>query len=145
MGGNELFSCSENCECHCGYVKSQSSLEYKYNHMSSSFFHYKRWVFGLTESKKINNLKELNQILDKINPDTIIIHGDRFDIIPIALCSSLMNICLIHIEGGELTGTIDEHLRHSISKLATYHFVCNSKAIKIFDYMIIKNLLKEYW
>ena len=78
-------------------------------------------------------MSKVPQILGKINPDAIIIHGDRFDIIPIALCSSLMNICLIHIEGGELTGTIDEHLRHSISKLATYHFVCN-KPIHLFYY-----------
>ena len=80
-------------------------------------------------------MNKVPQILDKISPDAIIIHGDRFDIFPIALCASLMNICLIHIEGGELTGTIDEHLRHSISKLATYHFVCNKNAKKILEQM----------
>ena len=43
------------------------SVEYKYNHMSSSFFHYRRWIFGLTKSKKIENLKDLEQILKKYN------------------------------------------------------------------------------
>lgn len=71
------------------------------------------------------------QLLDLIKPDAILIHGDRFDIVGVALTSALMNICLIHIEGGELTGTIDEHLRHSISKLATYHLVSNNNAKEI--------------
>ena len=47
--------------------RHEPSLEYQHNHMSSSFFHYKRWIFGLTQSKKIENLKELEQILEKYN------------------------------------------------------------------------------
>ena len=68
------------------------------------------------------------QLFELINPDAVIIHGDRFDIVGVALTCALMNVCLIHIEGGELTGTIDEHLRHSVTKLASYHLVSNQYA-----------------
>lgn len=73
-------------------------------------------------------MSKFPQLLEEINPDAVIIHGDRFDVISVAISCSLMNICLIHIEGGELTGTIDEHLRHAITKLSTYHFVANEDA-----------------
>lgn len=66
---------------------------------------------------------KIPMILEKEKPDAIIIHGDRFDVVSIATISALMNICLIHIEGGEKSGTIDDHIRNSISKLASYHLV----------------------
>ena len=47
---------------------------------------------------------------------------------PFAICGSLMNICLVHIEGGEITGTLDEKIRHSISKLSNYHLVSTDEA-----------------
>jgi len=50
-----------------GRKRHGPSLEYQYNHMSSSFFHYQRWMFRLRRSKKIENLKELEQILEKYN------------------------------------------------------------------------------
>ncbi len=77
------------------------------------------------------SMSKLPQLFDSINPDAVIIHGDRFDILSVASTCALMNICLIHIEGGELTGTIDEHIRHAITKLATYHFVSNYNAKKL--------------
>jgi bifunctional UDP-N-acetylglucosamine 2-epimerase / N-acetylmannosamine kinase len=77
------------------------------------------------------SMSKLPQIFDDINPDAVIIHGDRFDVLSVASTCALMNICLIHIEGGELTGTIDEHIRHAITKLSTYHFVSNDNAKKL--------------
>lgn len=77
------------------------------------------------------SMSKLPQIFDDINPDAVIIHGDRFDILSVASTCALMNICLIHIEGGEQTGTIDEHIRHAITKLSTYHFVSNNNAKKL--------------
>lgn len=78
-----------------------------------------------------NMLTKMPQILDDISPDCVLIHGDRFDVLSVAISCSLMNICLIHLEGGELTGTIDEHIRHAITKLANYHFVSSKKAKNI--------------
>jgi len=63
-----------------------------------------------------------------IKPDLIVVHGDRSEAIGGALVGSLSNIPVAHIEGGEVSGTIDEHIRHSISKLSHLHFVANKKA-----------------
>ncbi len=65
---------------------------------------------------------------NKINPDLIIIHGDRVETLACATVGSLNNFRTAHIEGGEVSGTVDEILRHSISKLCHIHFVSNSKA-----------------
>lgn len=73
----------------------------------------------------ISNLTKY--ILD-INPDAIIVHGDRPDALAGAIVGAFNNIRVIHIEGGEISGTIDESIRHSISKLAHFHFVANEEA-----------------
>ena len=58
----------------------------------------------------------------------IIVHGDRIDALAGAAVGALNNVLVAHIEGGELSGTIDESLRHAISKLAHIHLVCNHEA-----------------
>ncbi len=63
-----------------------------------------------------------------INPDAIIFHGDRLEALAAASVGALNNILTIHIEGGERSGTIDDSLRHCISKLAHVHFVSHDKA-----------------
>jgi UDP-N-acetylglucosamine 2-epimerase (hydrolysing) len=66
----------------------------------------------------------------KIKPDLIVIHGDRIETLACAIVGSLNNYRTAHIEGGEVSGTVDEILRHSISKLAHLHFVTNKRAKK---------------
>ncbi len=66
----------------------------------------------------------------KLKPDLIIIHGDRIETLACAIVGSLNNYRTAHIEGGEVSGTVDEILRHSISKLAHIHFVTNLRAKK---------------
>lgn len=68
-------------------------------------------------------------ILSK-KPDLIVVHGDRVETLACAIVGSINNIKVAHIEGGELSGTIDEVLRHSISKLCNFHFVTNISAKK---------------
>jgi UDP-N-acetylglucosamine 2-epimerase (hydrolysing) len=65
-----------------------------------------------------------------INPDLIVIHGDRVETLAGAIVGSLNNILVAHIEGGELSGTIDELIRHSVTKLSHIHFVSNNEAAK---------------
>ena len=65
---------------------------------------------------------EFPSIFEQYMPDIVVIVGDRFDAYSIAISSALMNIPLAHIQGGEVTGTIDESIRHSITKLAHIHF-----------------------
>ena len=67
-------------------------------------------------------------ILQKYNPNYVFVIGDRFDVLPIATTAMLMNIPLAHSMGGERSGTIDESIRHAISKMANLHFVANSDA-----------------
>ncbi len=68
--------------------------------------------------------------LKKINPDLVIVHGDRIEAFAASIASSINNFLVGHIEGGEISGTIDEHLRHAISKLSHVHFVSNIQAKK---------------
>jgi UDP-N-acetylglucosamine 2-epimerase (hydrolysing) len=65
-----------------------------------------------------------------INPDLIVVHGDRVETLAGAIVGSLNNILVAHIEGGELSGTVDELIRHSVSKLSHIHFVSNKDAAK---------------
>ena len=57
--------------------------------------------------------------------------GDRFETIATAICASYMNIYLAHIQGGELTGSIDEKIRHAVTKLSNLHLVSTKKSKQI--------------
>lgn len=75
-----------------------------------------------------NVICSLTGYVRKIQPDMIVIHGDRIDALAGAVVGALNNICVAHIEGGEISGTIDESIRHAISKFAHIHFVSNEDA-----------------
>lgn len=65
-----------------------------------------------------------------VKPDMIVVHGDRVETLAGAIVGSLNNILVTHIEGGEVSGTVDELIRHSVSKLSHIHFVSNEEAAK---------------
>lgn len=73
-------------------------------------------------------IEGFSQYVHDIKPDLIVVHGDRIEPLAGAIVGSLNNILVAHIEGGEVSGTIDESIRHSISKLSHIHFVANEKA-----------------
>uniref|UniRef100_A0A5F8GLV1 Glucosamine (UDP-N-acetyl)-2-epimerase/N-acetylmannosamine kinase n=1 Tax=Monodelphis domestica TaxID=13616 RepID=A0A5F8GLV1_MONDO len=73
-------------------------------------------------------LVKLPDVLNRLNPDIMIVHGDRFDALAVATSAALMNIRILHIEGGEVSGTIDDSIRHAITKLAHYHVCCTRNA-----------------
>lgn len=75
-----------------------------------------------------NTINHLAGYVEHIQPDLIVVHGDRVDALCGAIVGALNNIYVAHIEGGEVSGTIDESIRHSISKLSHYHFVANQIA-----------------
>ena len=82
-------------------------------------------TMDLTLSKTIDGLSTYL----KENPvDLIVVHGDRVEVLAGAITGSLNNILVAHIEGGELSGTIDELICHAVSKLSHIHFVANDKA-----------------
>lgn len=66
----------------------------------------------------------------KIKPDLIVVHGDRVEPLACSAVGALNNFKTAHIEGGEVSGTVDEIIRHSISKLSHIHFVTNKNAKK---------------
>ncbi len=92
----------------------------------------------------VNNQKNINKMdkifsrtslqfsnfLKKNQPDLVIVHGDRVEALACSIVACLNNIKVGHIEGGEITGTVDEMIRHSISKISNIHFVTNKFAKK---------------
>lgn len=84
-------------------------------------------TMDLTLAKTIEGL---SSYVKEINPDMIIVHGDRVETLAGAIVGSLNNILVAHIEGGEISGTVDELIRHSVSKLSHIHFVSNDEASK---------------
>ena len=78
---------------------------------------------ALTMAKSTGlSIIELTNVFSKIKPDLVLTVADRFETISTAIASSYMNIPLAHTQGGEVTGSIDENVRHSITKLSHYHF-----------------------
>lgn len=61
-------------------------------------------------------------------PDLIVVHGDRSEALAGALVGALNNVLVAHVEGGEVSGTVDELMRHAVSKLSHLHFVSNDAA-----------------
>ncbi len=70
----------------------------------------------------------LSDYVKELKPHMIVVHGDRVEAMAGAIVGSLNNILVGHVEGGEVSGTIDELIRHSTSKMAHVHFVCNEEA-----------------
>lgn len=77
-----------------------------------------------------NTINYLSGYVHDIKPDMIVVHGDRIDALAGAIVGALNNIWVSHIEGGEISGTIDESIRHAVSKFAHFHFVANEDAVK---------------
>lgn len=75
-----------------------------------------------------NTIKGLSKFLSNKKVDLIVVHGDRIESLAAAITGNLNNIKIAHIEGGEISGTVDEIIRHSISKLSHLHFVTNKIA-----------------
>jgi UDP-hydrolysing UDP-N-acetyl-D-glucosamine 2-epimerase len=73
-------------------------------------------------------LLELPTLFELLDPDVVITVGDRFETMATAVAAAYMNIPLAHTMGGEVTGTIDESIRHAITKLAHIHFPANRDA-----------------
>jgi len=71
---------------------------------------------------------EVTNSLYTSDPDVVVICGDRFEQLAIAMAAAYLNKTIAHIEGGDLTGSIDESVRHAITKLAHIHFVTNDDA-----------------
>lgn len=75
-----------------------------------------------------NTLVGLSNYVAELEPDLIVIHGDRLEALAGAIIGAFNNIKVAHIEGGEVSGTIDESIRHAITKFSHLHFVSTKEA-----------------
>jgi len=77
-----------------------------------------------------NTIFGFKKFIKKTKPDLIVVHGDRIESLACSIVGCINNIKIAHIEGGEISGTLDEIFRHSISKISNIHFVTNKIAKK---------------
>ncbi|NWF72071.1 MAG: UDP-N-acetylglucosamine 2-epimerase (hydrolyzing) [Nitrospirae bacterium] len=75
-----------------------------------------------------NTVQGLGHYVRESLPDMIVVHGDRIEALAGAIVGALTNIRVAHVEGGEVSGTVDELIRHAVSKLSHLHFVANEEA-----------------
>jgi len=73
-------------------------------------------------------LMEISTVFDNLEPDVVITVADRYETLATAVAAAYMNIPLAHLQGGEVTGSIDEKVRHAVTKLSDVHFVSNGLA-----------------
>src|SRR5207249_1841841 len=73
-------------------------------------------------------LVELATVFDNLQPDAVVTVADRYETLATAVAASYMNIPVVHVQGGEVTGSIDEKVRHAVTKLANLHLVSTDKA-----------------
>jgi len=71
---------------------------------------------------------ELSTAFDDLKPDMIVTVADRFETMATAIAATYSNIPLIHLQGGEVSGNIDDRVRHAITKLSDYHFVATEES-----------------
>tara|TARA_B100000029_G_scaffold515600_1_gene623475 strand:- start:106 stop:1245 length:1140 start_codon:yes stop_codon:yes gene_type:complete len=82
-----------------------------------------------------NSMIEFSKFLQKSKPNIVILLGDRYEVFSFCTSAFFLNIPIIHIHGGELTyGAFDDTLRHCITKMSNFHFVCHD---------IYKNRVKQ--
>ena len=77
-----------------------------------------------------NCTKAFAKILKNYKPDIVLITVDRIETLGATIPASIMNFPIAHIQGGEVTGTIDENIRHAVTKLSHIHLVANEDAKK---------------
>lgn len=97
----------------------------KFSNIYSFENHTDEATMDLTLAKTIEGF---SKYIKEVNPDLVVVHGDRVEALAGVIVGSLNNILVAHIEGGEISGTIDELIRHSVSKLSHLHMVSNLDA-----------------
>lgn len=106
------------------------------NYIEADGFKIDAKVFNVLEGENLTaaakttgiGILELSSVFENLQPDIVVTIADRFETMATAIAASYMNIPLAHIQGGEVTGNIDEKVRHSITKLSDYHLVASEDA-----------------
>ena len=121
-------------------VLSGSSLVYKYGELeknlkndgikvSAKAFYLLDGGSEIIQAKSTGiGIIELSSAFEKLKPDFVLTVGDRYETLATAVAATYMNIPLGHIQGGEVSGNLDENVRHAITKLSHYHFATTKKS-----------------
>ncbi len=135
-----LFAIRNHPELELQIVSAASMLLDRYgqtvNHVEQDGFKVDARVYMVLEGENLVTsakttglgLIELATTFDNLRPDMVVTIADRYETIATAIAASYMNIPLVHMQGGEVTGSIDEKVRHAITKLADLHLVTTQKA-----------------
>ena len=91
-----------------------------------------------------DTIKGFSKFVKEIKPDMIIVHGDRLEPLAGAIVGLFSGVLVGHIEGGEISGTVDEIIRHGITKLSHIHFVSNL-SLELSILLIILALIFSYF
>jgi UDP-hydrolysing UDP-N-acetyl-D-glucosamine 2-epimerase len=85
----------------------------------------------VTQAKSTGlGIVELSTAFDDLAPDMVVTVADRFETMATAIAATYLNIPLVHLQGGEVSGNIDDRVRHAITKLADIHFVASDDSMK---------------
>jgi UDP-N-acetylglucosamine 2-epimerase (hydrolysing) len=102
------------------------------NKKESTIFLYKnKKIFKSQDQILADTILGFSNFILKIKPDLVVVHGDRVEALASSIAASINNFICMHIEGGEISGTIDEHIRHAVSKFSHIHLVANIDAKKV--------------
>ena len=135
-----LIKIAEKCDDFCVYIYATGMhMNAKYGRTVDEI--YKSGFKNIFEFINHDTIEHMDRTLAKtiegfsfyvsdIQPDLIVVHGDRTEALAGAIVGSLNNILVAHIEGGEISGTVDELIRHAVTKLSHVHLVANEEAKK---------------
>lgn len=99
-----------------------------YEHVHEAYFNVDGDIH-IVKAKTVGlGVIEFSSIFHAIKPDVVLVRGDRFEVLAAVTAAVYMNITVAHIEGGDISGTLDESVRHAITKLAHIHFATNEPA-----------------
>lgn len=135
-----LYAMNNHPDLELQIVVTSSALLEKYGEavkvMEKDGFDISDKIFSVIEGENLISavkttaigMMELASVFSRTKPDVVVTIADRYETIATAIAASYMNIPLVHIQGGEVTGSIDEKVRHAITKLADIHLVSNEHA-----------------
>ncbi len=135
-----LHAIKEHSQLELQLVIAASALLDRYgtavNYIEKDGFCINAKIFNVLEGENLTamakttglGILELATVFENLKPDAVVTIADRFETMSTAIAASYMNIPLVHIQGGEVTGNIDEKVRHAITKLSDIHFVASKKS-----------------
>ena len=113
------------------------------NHHEDFDFSVDRQIYFLVEGETPTTMaksagiavSEFSTAFESLMPDVVLVIADRFESLAIAMAACYMNIPVAHVEGGEVSGSIDESIRHAITKLSHVHFPATAEAAERIERM----------